>query len=585
MLNQYTEYQGKAGGFDGNAGYPVNPHPQMYGGNMPPTAGGQFASPLGGQEQMASMAKAAEGYYAQNQQHAMKHTMGTNMAVASVYPNGPFAGPRESPVLNAMILPEAGLLNRLPLRPSRISPTANVGIITGVTATTGDEPEDCCDDFPEAGLTKMCEFRFPWGQFGRQSRVISLCDLDETDYCTMPNDLVGGPFSNAPGVSGRGNGGSSYPGMSNNMQGGGPGFNMSAGQGNGSHIGMGFQPPMGAMGSMNPMNSTPDKVLFELATAFVRDFSPIAFTGNPANNTAGGGYKEPWGLRRIINTNYTDAETGLPCPAADPLVISYPDATGAATIADDPQKFVQLITELICRSNDIARQSKLGVVAGALVMPSWMFDCVAREWACAYVASCCNGKAVSSTGIDWIQFRDSMLRHKYLLIDGMPIEVICDDSDVWEEETDGTYTGTLYYTPFTVMGGRVPVFYQQYKPWNGPEIQRVISQFAPQGYFNPQVSPNGAWLLFKKTPQNLCVQMAGITKRRFVHHAPYLCFRVEGITCQRMVMKRSWRPGDTSFVNGGKTESAPIPAAPPLNDDTGAPAADDPGATPAPVVP
>ena len=542
-VNQNAEYQGQGGGFDGHAPYPVNPHPGMYGGGgaLPSGGAGQFVSPLAGQEQMVGM----------------KHEMGTNMAGPPVYPGGPFAGPRENPVLNGMILPEAGLINRLPLRPSRISPTANVGIITGVTETTGSEPEDCCDDFPEAGLTKMCEFRFPWGQFGRQSRIISLCDLDETDYCTMPNDLVGGPFSNSPAVGSRASfmpGPSAVPGYS----GAGPGFNMSAGQGGGSHVGQGFAPPLPGLGGLNPMSSTPDKVLFELATAFVRDFSPIAFTGNPANNTSGGGYKEPWGLRRIINTDYTDAETGIPCPAADPLVLDYQSATGAETIHDDPQKFIQLITELICRSNDMARQAKLGVVSGVLVMPSWMFDCIAREWACAYIASACNNVAVASTGIDWIQFRDSMLRHKYLLVDGMPIEVVCDDSDIWDEREDGTYSGTLYYTPLTVMGGRVPVFYQQYKPWNGPEIQRVIQMFAPQGYFNPQVSPNGAWLLFKKTPQNLCVQMAGITKRRFVHHAPYLCFRVEGLTCRRMVMKRSWRPGDVSFVNGGRTETVPV---------------------------
>ena len=394
----------------------------------------------------------------------------------------------------------------------------------------------------------------------------------------MPNDLVGGPFSNGPRVGSN----SSFQVGQNMMLGGqaghfgpnqgGPGFHMSAGQGNGSHVGMGFAPPIPGLAGLNPMSSTPDKVLFELATAFVRDFSPIMFTGNPSNNTSGGGYKEPWGLRRIINTNYADADSGVPCPAADPLVLDYQSATGEATIHDDPQKFIQLITELICRLNDVARQAKLGVVSGILVMPSWMFDCVAREWACAYISACCGNKTVTTTGLDWIQFRDSMLRHKYLLVDGMPIEVVCDDSDIWSENEDGTYTGTLYYTPLTVMGGRVPVFYQQYKPWNGPEIARVLQLFAPQGYFNPQVSPNGAWLLFKKTPQNLCVQMAGITKRRFVHHAPYLCFRVEGLTCKRLVMKRSWRIGDPSYVNGGRTATTPAQSTP-LNDGTGAPEA------------
>ena len=154
MINHDIRYAGKGQGFDSNAPYPINPHPQMYGtSDVPPSGGGaeSFASPLDGQQQMADMSKEAQAYY-QTMQQAMKHDMSGNMATAAVYPNGPFAGPRENPVLNAMILPEAGLINRLPLRPSRISPTANVGIITGVTGSVGDEPEDCCDDFPRNGL-------------------------------------------------------------------------------------------------------------------------------------------------------------------------------------------------------------------------------------------------------------------------------------------------------------------------------------------------------------------------------------------------------------------------------------------------
>src|SRR3990167_17149 len=53
----------------------------------------------------------------------------------------------------------------------------------------------------------------------------------------------------------------------------------------------------------------------EMAVAYQRWFCPTVFTGNPANNSAGGGYKEFPGLDLLISRTKVDAVAGTSCPS------------------------------------------------------------------------------------------------------------------------------------------------------------------------------------------------------------------------------------------------------------------------------
>lgn len=480
---------------------------------------GQFGLPYG-QQAAALAAKNKELLEA-----AQKH----NMAVPAGYgvpaqgPGGVFGGPMEPSVFNAMMLPQSGLMNALPVR-SSTRHTVAYSIISGVTDTVNpdgtpagvggvNEPTGTCDDPPMAGLAKMCTFAAPWGRWSRQSRILDISSLGEDEYCDTPLDLIGG-FAN------------------NNLA------------------------PMGWQGMSNDvLRSTPAKALMELGVSFVRDFAKLFFTGNPANNTSGGGYQEFNGLERLINTGYTDMITGLPCAAADSLVRNLTTDFGLAKPEDDPQAFMAIIRDMYNNMQFIAEQAGLSMMQGAFVMPRWMFDCLVRLWACAYLTDRCGNTTtqVWSTSTDWIQFRDSMLQNRYLLIDGMAIPVIIDDSQPYTVNLDGSFTGTLFYVPLTVLGG-IPVLYQQYKPFNVSEINNAIRDFVGNGsQFKVSPSPNGAFLIVYKTPVNTCVQVMAITKRRMVLHTPYLAFRMDGVTCQRTVPYRGMFPSDPNYVNGGRT--------------------------------
>jgi hypothetical protein len=112
-----------------------------------------------------------------------------------------------------------------------------------------------CDDPPVAGLAKLCEQSYV---FGRQSRMTRVFELDRLGLTTNRGEfydfnLVGNP-----------------------VQGAGPNDQI---------------PSVPGGGTADQINSEIGKQMFELAVAWGRDFGPRIFTGNPTNNTSGGGDK------------------------------------------------------------------------------------------------------------------------------------------------------------------------------------------------------------------------------------------------------------------------------------------------------
>ena len=70
----------------------------------------------------------------------------------------------------------------------------------------------------------------------------------------------------------------------------------------------------GMQGLSNVLNTEVAKAIFELGVAWSRDFAREIYTGNPTNNTSGGGRQYFYGLDTLINTGYRDAITGVACP-------------------------------------------------------------------------------------------------------------------------------------------------------------------------------------------------------------------------------------------------------------------------------
>ena len=444
-------------------------------------------------------------------------------------PGGLFSSPGLSrPVFSAMILPHLGIQNMIPVRPSRDFNPLH-GIMTGVTASSGANPVGVCDDPPSAGLMKLCTHSFV---FGRQSRQTKVYDLDTFGRLTNRGEftdlqLFGNPLVNPnAGVP-------TMPGVANPAQ---------------------------------ALNNEIAKALFELAVSWSRDFARLTYAGTPTNNTAGGGYKEFYGLDTLINTGYRDAETGVACPAADSYVRSF----GNLNIATNSAALVRELTIMYRNLNYLAAEAALIPVQWVISMRYSLFYEITEIWPCQYLSYRCtltSGSTQFINSADSNAMRDDMRGDmynrtgQYLLIDGQRVPVVIDDAIAETEGlAGGSFSSGIYMVPLTVLGG-IPVTFWEYFDYDVPggalEASRI---FAPDGSFYS--TDNGRFMWARKPPTNYCVQLMSKTEPRLILETPYLAGRLTNVLYAPLSHERSPFTDSDYFVDGGKVSNSIAPSGP-----------------------
>lgn len=437
-------------------------------------------------------------------------------------PGGLFSHPAlERPVFSAMILPRAGLQARLPLNKSQFDYPL-YGIFTGVTATTGDEPTGPCDDFPVAGLSKLCMQSSVFARQGRESRVF---ELDRIGRLTDRGEHTDFQFMGNPWQGER------------------------------------MMPQIPGSGDSNAvLNQEYAKMAFEMGVTWQRDFAREFYSGNPSNNTAQGGRKYYRGLDLLINTGYRDAESGQTCPAADSIVRSF----GNLNISTNAATLIAQITNIYRNLKYIASGAGLDPVKWVIAMRWSTFYEITDVWPCAYLSYRCTNLATGSTqfvdSAQQIAMRDEMRSNmyertgQYLLIDGERVEVVIDDAIEELGIGAGTFRSAIYFVPLTVLGG-VPVTYMEYFPYNVANGAMDFARFgAPQGSF--QDSDDGRFLWHFKPPTNYCVQFLVKTEPRLILRTPYLAARLTNVQYTPLAHEREPFTDSTYFVNGGRTDRA-----------------------------
>ena len=425
------------------------------------------------------------------------------------------------PVFNALMLPKVGLQDRLPVRYSNES-TPLYGIFTGVTATTGSEPTGPCDDPPVTGMSKLCTHSFVWGRQSRQTKVFEIDRVglvvnrgEFTDLSFMGNSFNGIFGGNAPSV----------PGMS---------------------------------GMNSVLNTELGKALFEMAVAWSRDFAQELYTGNPTNNTAGGGRKYFYGLDLLINTGYRDAETGVACPAADSIVKDM----GSLEVTTNCTTYVAWITNIYRRLRYISSHAGLNPVKWVITMPWGLFYELSDCWPCAYNTYRCGVQ--DTTLIDpvpnldsaaMVLQRDAMrgnmdtMTGQYLLIDGEKVEVVIDEAITETALAGSSYRSNIYFVPMTVLGGS-PVTFMEHINYDMPNgAMDFANAFAPgDSYFT---SDGGRFLWHKKPPTNFCVQMLAKTEPRVLLLTPHIAARMSNVKWTPLDHERDWETDGSFYVDGG----------------------------------
>ena len=431
-------------------------------------------------------------------------------------------------VVNAgVITPLAGLYGYLEAR-GHVHTSRYVNpvfpMLTGQTASTGDEPTENCAPGRRPGNLKLCKQVWPFGQLTMTSQVVSLLDAGQVNNTgeSLDLQLIGNPFADLP------------------------------------NLGVQVSP-------RDLFLRREAKAIVELLNAFRRDYCGLVFSGNPANTAASvGGYNEYNGLDRLINTGYVDSETGLACAAADSTIVT--NLSGKA-VESNAEEFVSTLVEAHDYVRYLASQLRLGEIEWAFVMRRGAFRALTEIWPCTYRTYRCNlgendQARVNLDGNAMANMVVEMRRGEYLLIDGVQVPVIIDDCqpEVFVNNATaggGTWTSDIYLVPLRgaafagdeyAPAGQIT--FLDFFDFTAPgAAQDVITGLGVQA--TAQVSRDGRYLILKEPPTRGCYDIQIWTKPRLINRAPFLSVKFEDVQYQKRFNERGFTPGGPYTLNGG----------------------------------
>lgn len=444
-------------------------------------------------------------------------------------PNGLWSYPGlERPVISTRVKP-TGLAGRLPARATNVM-NPLYPYLTGFTDPAETQPVGVCDDPPTAGQMKNCFQTAVFGRVSYQTRVMDLTRLGQIINRSEFTDfqLWNDPLGQSEGPSG-------------------------------------FTIPGSTPGAL-ALNNEANVRFAEVGVKFQNKLNRLLWEGNPANNTAGGGYQEFQGLDTLIGTGKVDAVTGVACPSLNSLVVN-----SAFKAVDDMtgDNIVEVLTYELRILRDIASRTGLAPVEHAIVMREALFYELTAIWPCSYLTYRCvtqSGAAANVNATDAITMRDEMRNGKYLVVDGVQFPVIVDDALPQLTNADnvsipvGSYASNIRIVPLTVQGNKAATFWE-YFAWNGPNAMlsgEMLGAMPGAGQY--YWTDGGQYVWHFKPPVNWCVQWVGLISPRVILLTPHLAGEINNVVYTPLMSPRDAYPDQDNYVNGGATTRATAPA-------------------------
>lgn len=448
-----------------------------------------------------------------------KHTTPTGTPATPYYygPGGLFGvSGLERELISTRIHPR-GLASRLASRPSQtMSPL--FPYITGFLDHSGSNPNGVCDDCPTAGPGKSCIQTAQYGRYCYMTREMELNRvgqrIDRGDFQDL--QLINPPLLQDGGIT-------------------------------------------------NPsVNGNPDFVretlmrFLEVGISFQNTLMRQIYTGNPANNSAGGGYKEFPGLDILISTNKVDALTGNECPSLDSDI---KDFNYVKVDHNNGVDLVEILSVMMRYLSWNAERMNLVPVQWAIVMRPNLWWELTKVWPCAYPQYRCNGSVANGIVVNidsqqGLAMRDDMRAGNYLLLDGVRYPVIVDDAIAEENAADNAniditcFASDIYVIPMMFGGGYAGTFWE-YIPYNDGPMQAAADGNL-QDYF---WTDGGMYLWHKKPPVNWCVQWQAKIEPRIILRVPQLAGRLQNIQYCPIQHTRDPFNDQDYFVDGGVSTS------------------------------
>jgi len=299
--------------------------------------------------------------------------------------------------------------------------------------------------------------------------------------------------------------------------------------------------------------------MVEVGVAFQRWICPNVYTGNPANSSNGGGYKEFMGLDILIGTTKVDAITGQTCPSlySDIKDFGYRDVSSTV----DPT-IVRTITTMYRILTRKAVQQNMAPLDLRIVMREPLFYELTRVWPCQYNTDGC-GTADSTTQEvnmnDAVRFRDDMRNNMYLLIDGRKVPVIIDDCIMEETTADndtiplGGYSSDIYFVPFAARGGTIRTLYWEYFDYSTSVLPKMPNRL-------PDFWSDGGVFLWTYDTHQWCLDYTAKMEPRLILRTPQFAGRLQNVVYTPLQHGDDALPSQAYWKDGGVTSGYPFPS-------------------------
>lgn len=403
------------------------------------------------------------------------------------------------------------------------------GYLTSFGAESGSNPTGVCDDPMTAGAVSTCLQTAQFGRYSYQTREFA---IDQAGLQGNRGEFLDLRLVNDPLV-------------------------------NFSATGDITSPPS-SRGAFNFRMEMATRML-ELGVSFQNKLARQLWNGNPANNTSGSGYMEFPGLNILISTNKWDALTNTACPSLNSDIKNFNYNKVDAVSNDAGGGIVRTMSYMFRYLRNNSRRMNMDPVEWVIAMREELFYEITAIWPCAYMTTGCTtftNNGVNSLVInanDQVAMRDDLRQNRYLMIDGIRVNVVLDDGITELSSTDTNRIGTgcfgsdVYFIPLTVKGG-MAVTYFEFQDFQ----QTAMAEVAEGNLSSYFWTDGGRYLWHTKSPVNYCVQLTSMIKPRLVLRTPHLAGRIQNIVYCPLQHVRTpfsgdpYGPATTDGVSAGR---------------------------------
>lgn len=437
----------------------------------------------------------------------------------------------ERDVISTRVQPQ-GLASALPSRGTVVT-NPMFPYLTSYAAAIGANPNGVCDDGPEAGPAATC---IQTAQFGRYMYETRTMEIYRQGQQINRGEFLDLTIYNGPNLDGSGNG-ITQPDVNGNPS----------------------------------LTSEVLQRMMEVGIAFQNKLVPQLYQGNPANNTAGGGYAEFPGLDILIGTNKVDALTGTACPslASDIKNFNYAKVDSGT----GPGNIVNVVSYLLRYLRYNAEHMNLAPVQWIIAMRPELWWELSAVWPCAYMTYRCQNNAGTDQNAalfmdssDMLAMRDEMRNNMYLIADGIKYPVVTDTGIFENTNTNNNkvsnscFASDIYVVPVVVRGGLVSTYWE-YLDFQKTAMDAIADGSGAGGYSNFWTD-GGRYLWTRKPPTNWCVKWAAMIQPRVILRTPQLAGRITNIQYCPLQHVRTPQnaAGNDPYALGGGVGARPAPS-------------------------